>query len=73
MWLHGVTSRLDSPALRGDGVLTLAAAMLALVTLTALTLSSTLSWWWADPLAALVIACALAGEAVRVAVFHRFG
>ena len=65
--------RLESPALRGDGVLTLAAAALAVITLIALILSSTLAWWWADPLAALLISCALAGEASRVAVRHRFG
>jgi divalent metal cation (Fe/Co/Zn/Cd) transporter len=43
------------------------------ITLVALILSSTLAWWRADPLAALLIACALAGEASRVAVRHRFG
>jgi len=68
-----LAGRLESPALRGDGVLTLAAAALAVITLVALILSSTLAWWWADPLAALLIACALAGEASRVAVRHRFG
>jgi divalent metal cation (Fe/Co/Zn/Cd) transporter len=68
-----LAGRLESPALRGDGVLTLAAAALAVITLVALILSSTLAWWRADPLAALLIACALAGEASRVAVRHRFG
>ena len=41
--------------------------------LTALLQNSTLGWWWADPLAALLIAVALATEAVRIAVRHRFG
>lgn len=68
-----VASDLTSPALRGDGVLTLAAAALAAITLTALLLSSALGWWWADPLAALLIAVGLATEAVRIAVRHRFG
>jgi divalent metal cation (Fe/Co/Zn/Cd) transporter len=36
-------------------------------------LVSALGWWWADPLAALLIAVALATEAVRIAVRHRFG
>jgi hypothetical protein len=31
-----------------------------------------LGWWWADPVAALVIAVALATEAIRVATRHRF-
>ena len=65
--------RLGSPALRGDGVLTLAAAALAAITLVALLANSFLDWWWADPAAALVIAIALAAEATRVAVRHRFG
>ena len=68
-----IADRLGSPALRGDGVLTLAAAALAAITLLALLANSLLDWWWADPAAALVIAIALAAEATRVAVRHRFG
>src|SRR5262245_11702222 len=68
-----VGTRLRSPSLRGDAVLTLAAAALAGLTLTALVLNAALGWWWADPLAALVIAAGLGGEAVRVAMRHRFG
>lgn len=68
-----VASRLRSPALRGDGVLTIAAAALAAITLGALLANSALGWWWADPLAALVIAAVLATEGVRVLVRHRFG
>ena len=64
---------LRSPALRGDGVLTAAAAALAAVTLLALAANSLLDWWWADPAAALVICAALAAEATRVVVRHRFG
>ena len=68
-----VASALGSPALRGDGILTLAASALAGVTLVALVLTAALSWSQADPAAALVIASALAVEACRVAVRHRFG
>jgi divalent metal cation (Fe/Co/Zn/Cd) transporter len=68
-----VASRLGSPALHGDGVLTLAAATLAAITFVALLVNSLLEWWWADAVAALLIALALAGEASRVAVRHRFG
>jgi divalent metal cation (Fe/Co/Zn/Cd) transporter len=68
-----VASRLPSRALRGDGVLTLAAAALAAITLVALLATAALGWWWADPIAALIIAGALATEATRVAIHHRFG
>ena len=59
--------------MRGDGVLTLAAAALAAITLVALLANSVVGWWWADPLAALIIAIALALEATSVAVRHRLG
>ena len=68
-----VASKLASHALRGDGVLTLAAAVLAAVTLASILVNTTLEWWWADPLAAMVIACALATESARLAIRHRFG
>jgi divalent metal cation (Fe/Co/Zn/Cd) transporter len=68
-----VASKLGSPALRGDGVLTIAAASLAAITLIALLATSALGWWWADPGAALLIAGALGVEAVRIAIRHRFG
>ena len=68
-----VASRLRSPALRGDAVLTIAAAALAAITLVALLASSVLGWSWADPVAALLIAAALATEGTRVLVRHRFG
>jgi divalent metal cation (Fe/Co/Zn/Cd) transporter len=68
-----VAAALSSAALRGDGVLTLAAAALAVITLLTLVVTSALGWWWADPLAALVIAIGLAAEGVRVAIRHRFG
>ncbi len=76
-WLGRLKLRLSSPlesrALRGDGILTVASAALAAITLVALIVNSAFGWWWADPGAALVIACALAIEAARVAVRHRFG
>ena len=68
-----VASALSSGALRGDGILTLAAAALAAITLTALLVDSTLGWWWADPAAALFIGAALGAEGVRASVRHRFG
>jgi divalent metal cation (Fe/Co/Zn/Cd) transporter len=68
-----VASRLASKALRGDGILTAASAALAAVALAALIANSAFGWWWADPAAALLIATALAIEATRIAVRHRFG
>jgi divalent metal cation (Fe/Co/Zn/Cd) transporter len=68
-----VARHLSSSALRGDGILTLAAAALSLVTLAALLLNSALGWWWADPAAALIIGVALGIEGARVAVRHRIG
>jgi hypothetical protein len=71
-------ARLESPALRGDGVLTLAATVLAAtvlaaITLTALLLDSAFAWLWSDPIAALLIATALVVEATRLCLRHRFG
>jgi len=68
-----VAKRLRSPSLRGDAVLTLAASALAVLALAALILNSALGWWWADPLAGLLIACGLGAEAVRLTIRHRFG
>ena len=68
-----VAAGLGSRALRGDSVLTTAAAALAAITLAALVLNSALDWWWADPCAALLIAAGLTTEAIRVAASHRFG
>jgi divalent metal cation (Fe/Co/Zn/Cd) transporter len=67
-----VAHLLHSRALRGDGILSAASAALAAVTLAALTASSLLGWWWADPVAALLIALALVIEASRLAA-HRLG
>jgi divalent metal cation (Fe/Co/Zn/Cd) transporter len=68
-----VASGLGSRALRGDGVLTLAAAALALVTLVALVAVRAFGWWWADALAALLVAAVLGFEGARAAIHHRFG
>lgn len=68
-----VAAGLSSGALRGDAILTLASAALAVTTLAALVVNAALDWWWADPIVALLIASALALEGVRVAMRHRFG
>jgi divalent metal cation (Fe/Co/Zn/Cd) transporter len=56
---------LGSTALRGDGVLSLAGAILAGATLASLALDSAFGWWWADAVAALLIAAILLGEGTR--------
>jgi divalent metal cation (Fe/Co/Zn/Cd) transporter len=53
---------LESQALRADGVLSGAGAALAAATLIGLALSTAVDWWWADSVAALLIAATLARE-----------
>jgi divalent metal cation (Fe/Co/Zn/Cd) transporter len=57
--------RLESHALHADGVLSGAGAALAAATVMALALNTTLEWWWADPVASLVIAATLLLEGTR--------
>lgn len=56
---------LGSPALRGDGVLSVAGASLALVALAGAGAQSWWGWWWSDPVAALLIASFLVREGIR--------
>src|SRR5207244_6074833 len=60
-----LAARIPSVALRSDGVLTGAAALLAGVVLVALSLQRYDGLWWVDPAAALVIAAVLAVEGAR--------
>lgn len=53
---------LGSAAVHGDGTQTLLCTYLSAVLLVGLLLNATLGWWWADPLAALVIAAVAAKE-----------
>ncbi len=46
---------LPNPVLQTEGRVTLVDAYLAAAVLLGLALNATLSWWWADPLAGLVI------------------
>jgi divalent metal cation (Fe/Co/Zn/Cd) transporter len=55
-WAKLRTARqLGSRALRADAYETIACAWLSLTTLTGLVLNAAFGWWWADPLAALVL------------------
>jgi divalent metal cation (Fe/Co/Zn/Cd) transporter len=56
---------LRSPALRGDGVLSLAGAFLAAITLVSLALNAGFGWWWSDAVAAIAIAAFLLREGWR--------
>jgi divalent metal cation (Fe/Co/Zn/Cd) transporter len=57
-----LAASLESHALRGDGVLSLAGGVLAGATLLSLMLEAALDWWWADAVAALLIAALLTTE-----------
>jgi divalent metal cation (Fe/Co/Zn/Cd) transporter len=59
-----VAGRLGSRALRADGILTAAAGLLAIISLAAAALDG-LGLWWADPVAALLIAAFLFVEGGR--------
>ena len=56
-----VAVRLNSRATMGEGAQNMLCAYLSVAVLAGLALNAALGWWWADPLAALVIA----GVAVR--------
>ena len=58
---------LASRSLRGDAALSGLGAAVALLALTGLLLDSGLGWWWADRVAALVVASIAGAEAVRAA------
>lgn len=60
-----LATQLNSGALRGDGVLTAVGAGLAAVTLLGLLINTSLGWWWADPLAALLVTSVLLREGWR--------
>lgn len=63
--------RMGSRALQGDGALSGVGAASSLLVLTALVLYDVLGWWWADRLAALVIAVIAAAEAWHTAPKRR--
>jgi len=56
---------LSSPALRGDGSLSLLGGSVAALALLGLILDSTLGWWWSDALAALFVAGFAGVESTR--------
>ena len=59
---YRVAKRLGSGALRLDGILTAVAASLAVISLASLAASDALCLWWADAVAALVVAVIIVRE-----------
>jgi divalent metal cation (Fe/Co/Zn/Cd) transporter len=59
--------RMGSRALQGDGTLSGIGAATSLLALAALALNSALGWWWADRVAALIVAAVAAVEAWHTA------
>jgi divalent metal cation (Fe/Co/Zn/Cd) transporter len=57
---YRLSVRLRSRALRADSLLTVSGVALAALALMGLILQRAVGWWWADPVAALVIAAFLA-------------
>jgi divalent metal cation (Fe/Co/Zn/Cd) transporter len=62
---YRTAQRLESMALRSDSILTLVAALLAVVGLISALLVTTIGVWWADPLGGLVVAVVLLREGVQ--------
>jgi len=62
--------QMSSRALQGDGALSGIGAATSLLALAALVLNDTLGWWWADRIAALIVAVIAAIEAWRTAPHH---
>jgi divalent metal cation (Fe/Co/Zn/Cd) transporter len=57
---------LGSSALRGDGSLSMIGGGLAIIAIAGLVLTSTVGWWWADRVAALIVAAVAATESARL-------
>lgn len=57
-----VATRLGSEPLRAEAGITFLDGLLAVGILGALVLSATLGWWWADPVAAIVVAVVAVNE-----------
>jgi divalent metal cation (Fe/Co/Zn/Cd) transporter len=57
-----VAVAMGSKAVRTDGAQTMACAYLSAVVLGGLALNAALGWWWADPVAALVVVALLVRE-----------
>ncbi|MFN2624551.1 MAG: cation transporter [Mycobacteriales bacterium] len=70
-WKRRLGTQLRSPSLRADGALTAVAAMMAGLALLGLLANNTLGWWWADRVAALVVAAIAGTEGWRTLAHAR--
>jgi len=68
-----IAARIGSAALRGDAACSLTCAYMAGALLVGLGLNAAFGWWWADPLAALVMLYWLQGEAHEALAGARAG
>jgi divalent metal cation (Fe/Co/Zn/Cd) transporter len=66
-----IARRLASGAVRADSVLTGVAAALAGTSLLGLTAATSLGWWWADALAALIVAAVMMREGAKSLAISR--
>jgi divalent metal cation (Fe/Co/Zn/Cd) transporter len=62
---YRLSRQLHSSALRADSLLSASGVVLAAAALASLSLYRALGWWWADPVAAILIAVVLAQQGVR--------
>lgn len=60
---HRTAAGLKSQPLASEAAMTLLDGVLSVTTLTGLALNAVLGWWWADPVAALLVALAALNEA----------
>jgi divalent metal cation (Fe/Co/Zn/Cd) transporter len=60
-----LAAELGSPALHADSQQTQICAYLSVILLGGLTLNAALGWWWADPVAGLLMTPLIAGEGVE--------
>jgi len=60
---HRLAARLQSAPLRSEATMTFLDGVLSTATMIGLVLNAALSWWWADPAAALLVGVAAANEA----------
>jgi len=60
---HRLATRLQSAPLRSEATMTFLDGILSTATMIGLALNAALSWWWADPAAALLVGIAAANEA----------
>ena len=62
---YRLSERLGSRALRADSLLTVSGVALAAIALGGLLVQRELGWWWADPVAGLIIASFLGWQGIR--------